>query len=192
VVLSYDLPYSGTSARIERSPPLRTEDFRLLVLGEGAAAQSAALPEQRLLEAEGRPVLELAGEDLPPGRAIAVEISGLPASSGVAAAESAAAASALDPSARNQPQQALGVAAALLAILASLGALLYPAFAAGRALPVPARQARRRASLVAELAGLDRAFESGSLTREVYMARRAAVLNEALELGRQEGELGGR
>lgn len=181
LVLSYALPYSGTTAKLERTIPLAADAFRILAVGDGVGVVSPELAEQRTTDIQGRPVREAVGRDLAAGTVVATELTGLPASSGVAAQQ----ASAVAP--RRVDQPALSILALVLGGLALAVALLYPDVVARQQSGVGQdRLAERRSRLVEQIADLDRRHRAGTIGDAEHASRRTELMQQAIAVSREQ------
>lgn len=181
IVLSYDLPYSGTTAQLARTIPLATGALRVMAVGDGVEIVSPQLPDLRTTEIQGRPVVEAAGSDLAEGASVAVAVTGLPPSSGAAAQQMSA------PAVRRLVDQpALSTLALLLGGLALAVALLYPELAVRRqGGGAEARLVQRRSRLVDQLAELDRRHRAGQLGDAEHAERRTVLMQQAIAVSRE-------
>lgn len=186
VIISYDLGYDGTAATLERVTPLDTAELRLLVPGSDVRVESAALTERTMRDVQGRPMVELSGRALGQGEKVAVSFSNLPVSSGAARSQAGGMPRPVAAAALGQTQ--LAIVGVILALLALAVALLYPALLDRQLLGDPAaRLANERASLVREMAALDRRAAAGAVDQATYARNRARLLDRAVMVARRQG-----
>lgn len=167
---SYHLPVRDSSVRIERSYDYPVSLLQVLLAQPGLALRSGQLLDGGVEPFGDRQfAVYVTGAALPAGAPLSFDLA---VQAVEAAGPAATAAGAGKPISDNQGLlRALGFGLAGLAVLA---AVLYPLLTARRRPPAAALASNPQARpLLAELAGLEEAFEAGQLDEEAYRRQRA-------------------
>jgi mono/diheme cytochrome c family protein len=183
VVITYELPYSGTELLFERDLDLPTESLQLMAVAPGAEVSSEQLGPPSVSEMGGQSVVTAFGTQLAPPLTVVVNISGLPASRPETGSVRPLPSSPVGAS-------VLGAIGLALAGVGALAALAYPVVAARRGTAGRGERLEREyGHLVRRIADLDARRAAGRIGSERYRDERAASLDRAIALRRRLDDL---